>query len=249
MSTLAFSDTTTGQGIIQACETNCALGKSGISAQTTTSLPEFTRIINATNSTIWSWIFFSYGGMQYDDSNQTDLPFATDTLTANKKIYAQPSTAQAIKGVSFLNGGLYVPLKAITHEQILQAGFTIDSFMNTASTPQYYMPVGSSIYVFPASSTTVSVGWKVYYDREAIAFTATGNDTRTPGFVSAYHDAVPTGASLKWLKVYNAASPNIPGLERDWQDYEFRIKKHYRQQYEQLYPPRIRVNDASREAI
>lgn len=244
---LAFSDTTNRQGIIQACEDNCLLGATGISGNSTL-LGTFTRNINKRLSIIWSWIFFSYGGIQFEDANQTDLPYSTDTLTSGKRIYANPSGAEAIKGVAYKDAsGNYIPLDPITFEQIKDSGYTLDSFYSTSGSPLFYMPVGESIYIFPASNATRSSGFKVYQDRGMLSF-ATTDTTKVPGFSSSYHEAVPTGASIDWLQINKPESRSLQELKLGWTDYEVRIKKFYREKFEEMFPPRLTVRDATLEA-
>lgn len=235
-------------GIIQQCETNCSLGDTGISGNTT-RLAEFTRAANRWMSIVWTWIFFSYGGIQFDDANQTDLPYSSDTLTSGKRIYANPSGAEAIKGVAYKDAsGNYQTLTPITLEQIQHLGYALDNYKSTAGNPQEYMPVGESIYIFPASDTTRSSGFKVFQDRGMLAFAATGNDTRAPGFSAQFHEVIPTGASVDWMGINKPDSPSLKKLIGDISDYENRIKRFYRQKFEQMYPPRITVRDATRDA-
>lgn len=236
MSSLKFNDTTDLLGIVQGIESNTLLGNGAISGNTVL-LKETTRNVNKRNSTVWSWIFFSYGGWQFDDSNQTDLPYASDTLTINKRSYANAAGAAALKGVAYKDSsGYFQPLIAVTHEELNQAGYTIDSFMPTAGTPRYYMPVGTSTYIFPASDTTRSLGFKQYFDRGTVAFTS-ASTTQTPGFNAEFHEALVVGGTLDWYLAHKTNDRGaIQEYRLEWQDYERRIKKFYCQQYEQLYP-------------
>lgn len=244
---LSFNDTTGKQAVIQACEDNCGLGDGAISGNATL-LKVFTRYANEALSTIWSWIFFSYGGIKFDDSNQTDMPSGTDTLTAGKRVYANPAGQAALSGVAYKDAsGQFQPLAPITPNQIQDRGYTIDSFYSTSGTPRYYMPLGESVYIFPASDTTRSAGYKTYFDRGLMAFSS-GDTTDNPGFDSNFHEAVPTGASIKWMKINKPESRTLAEFKLDWADYEGRIKRFYRHKFEQMFPPRMTVRDGTLDA-
>ncbi len=245
---LQFSNTTTKLAVIQACEDYCALGDTGITANAVL-LKTFTRYANRILSMVWTWIFFSYGGIKFDDSNQTDLPSATDTLTADKRIYANPAGATALSGVAIKDAaGQYYPLSPITPNQIQEKGFTIDSFMSTSGTPQFYMPLGESVYIFPASNVTRSTGYKNYYDRGMLALAST-DTTKTMGFDVNFHEVVPIGASIDWMKINKPESRTLQEIKLDFADYEVRIKKFYRQKFEQMFPPRMTVRDGTLDAM
>lgn len=255
---LTFSDTSTKLGIIQACEDTCALGDAGISGQATT-LKVFTRYVNKTMSDIWTTIFFSYGGWQYDDSNQTTLPTATDTLTASQVSYALPTGTHGIRSIQIKDtGGVWHELSPLTQEQILQRQADTE-FLKTASMPVYYVPVGDSIRIYPPSNFTQAASFKVSFDREMTAF-ASSDTTRVPGIPTAFHDAIPCGASLEWYRVNRAGSEQYQELKSEWEGNPTRqgtrnggwlnkIGKFYRQRYEQLYPPRFTTMDTTKQYV
>lgn len=246
MSQLQFNDTTNKLGIIQACESYTSLLDAGISGQSAI-LKEFTRYINKANSTIWSWIFEAYGGWQYDDGNQTDLPSSTDTLTANKTAYALPTGSYSVRGIEIKDtGGSWTELFPMTEERIKQISAE-GQFLNVSSVPRYYTLVGQTVKIFPAANYTQAASFKVFYDRGTVAFAST-DTTATPGFIADFHDAVPCGASLEWLKVQKPDSSTTTRLINDWADFEKRIKSYYSQKFKEMFPPRITVRDATREA-
>jgi len=245
MSTLQYSDTTNGYGIIQTCESQCNLGATTISGDATL-LKEFTRYANKTLSNIWSVIFSAYGGWQYDDSNQTNLPQATDTLTSGTAVYAFPTGTVAIRGVEIKKtGGVWEQLIPVTQEQIQQQG-AIGEFMKTSSTPRYYQVQGETIKLYPTPNFTQAASLKVFIDRGIVAFT-TADTTNTPGFVSEFHDAVPVGMSIEWMKVHKAESQVLQELKAEFAGYMNAIKKFYMMRHNQLYPPRMTVVDAVSE--
>lgn len=245
MANLQYNDTTNGYGIIQSCESQCNLGATTISGDTTL-LKEFTRYANKTLSKIWSEIFSSYGGWQYDDSNQTNLPQATDTLTSGTSVYAFPTGAVTVRGVEVKNtSGVWEQLIPVTQEQIQQQG-AIGEFMKTSAMPRYYQVQGETIKLYPTPNYTQASSFKVFIDRGSVAFQYT-DTTNTPGFVSEFHDAVPVGMSIEWLKVHKTDSAVLQEFKLEFQNYLTAIKKFYRARHNQFYPPRMTVRDSFSE--
>ena len=159
------------------------------------SLNAMTRRANLAMSMIWHAIFRSYGGWQYDDTNQTNLPSSADALTANQTTYSLPTEALTVKGVSVKSSDNWTDLKPLNAEQIKDSQ-ALDEFEKTAGTPNSYRLVGRSVIIYPASDTTVTGGFKVYFDRAGVAFTPS-DTTAEPGFASEYHGAVPVFMALK----------------------------------------------------
>jgi hypothetical protein len=247
MASLQFSDTTSKLGIIQACEDIGNFKDAEISG-TTSLLKTFTRHINKAQSEIWMWIFNAYGGWQFEDSNQSGQPNASQTLTSGTSEYAMPTGTHAIRGVEVTDSaGPVRALAPLTEEEIRQRQ-AVGEFFKTASSPMYYVPMGVKIKLFPAPNYTLASGLTVYFDREMVAFASTAT-TATPGFPSAFHDAVPVGATLEWLRVHKPGSDVTKAQEIEWQKWQAKITKFFQQRYEQMYPPRFTTGDETRQYI
>jgi hypothetical protein len=230
---MQFSDTTNKLGIIQACERYTNLGDASISG-VTALLKEFTAHANVTSSKIWSLIFNSYGGWIYDDSNQTNLPQAADNLVSGTKVYALPSEALVVNRLEVKDSnGTFVKVEPFTQEMVGDQG--LSEFMKTNGTPQYYRLIGNTIELYPTPNYASTGGLKVYFDREAVAFAST-DTTKTPGFTSAYHNAVAVGAAIEWMKVKQPASAVLKNLYMDWQGYEASIAEFYASRWRDLKP-------------
>lgn len=214
MAPIPFSNTTTKGGIIQLCEFNCGLGDTGISGNSTL-LKQFTALSNIAMSEVWHIIFASMSGWQYDDSNQTDLPQATQNLSVGVSKYALPSAALSVNRVEVKdNSGNFWKLQPLDLKEI---GIGIDEFLETDGMPRYYRLLGSTIELFPApaaANVTTSNGLKVYFDRGGVAFVST-DTTATPGFASEYHDLIPVKTSIKWLQVNKPDSATLAALKTD----------------------------------
>lgn len=199
------------------------------------------RAVNKTLKTIWTWIFESYGGWQYDDSGHSDLPSAVDTLTASKVSYALPSDAIAVRGIEVKDeNGIWFKLRPITQREIQEVD-ALGEFNNVAGFPEYYEMVGETVKIYPAANWTQASSFKVFFDRGVVEIVP-AETTDTPGFASVFHEAVAVGAALEYAKVNR--QDLVPILFQDWQDYERRIKSFYSQRFKEALPNRFKVRDS-----
>ena len=205
---------------------------------------------------IWSWIFESYGGWQYDDSNYTDLPEATTELIANQKQYSLPIESAHLMGVAYKDeSGTWHQLKPITLEKIQEYGAE-DEFENTTGNPEWYRPLSNGFKVYPAANFSQDASIKVNVSRDISGFVV-GDTTKTPGFVSTFHEAVPTFMAMKHCKINS--KPQYPGLQRDWDGdedrtgkeggFKLRIKTFYGNQFRQMFPPTFNRPDIVQDYI
>jgi hypothetical protein len=233
---MQFNDTTNKTGLIQLCERLTGLGDTAISGNAD-KLDEFTLYINKANRNIWSWIFNSFGAWQYEDSNHTDLPQATQDLVSGTDVYLLPSDAITVRGVSVQNeGGDFEKLRPITLAQIQDKGISEAEYQETDSVPNEYRLIGQTVKLYPGPSYSASNGFKVYFDRETVSF-SDSDTTKVPGFVSAFHEAVAVGAARDYAMVRSL--PQLGALNADWREYEEKIKSYYSQRYKELFPTRI----------
>lgn len=249
---LAFSfvqfnvTSTEKSGLIQSCERKTNLPLAGISGDAA-RLVEFTNYINETGRIVWHIIFDSYAGWTYDDDNQTGVPETSQTLTSGTGDYLFPTGAIAISGIEVKDtSGIWSALSPITLEQI-QDRSPESEFYKTNATPLFYRLVGDAIRLYPAPNWTQASSLKVYFNRGSVAFVST-DTTAAPGFASEYHDVLASGASLLWAK-YKSSNPTlIKMLEDEYTTGLARIRDFYTRRLLSLFPPRIRVRDAFRDA-
>lgn len=217
-------------------------------------IEEKTLYANEALRTIWSWIFQAYGGWIFDDKNQTDLPTATGNLVLGQSDYALPQGISSVLGVEVLNqDNTWDKLDPITLEQILESG-SESEFLSTNSQPRYYRLVGNSLKIYPAANYSQNSSIRLHLNRDISAFAVT-DTTKTPGFDSLYHEAVPLFMALKKCKI-----DSLP-IKSDWQmdwdgdenrtgregGYKKRIKEDYQKKFAQLFPGRMTVRDAVAE--
>ncbi len=193
-------------------------------------------------------IFVSYGGWQFEDGNQTDLPAASATITSAQVSYSLPSGSLTVRGIEVKDtGGIWTQLRPITEEQIRQRE-AMGEFFKTSGQPLFYQLIGQTVRIFPASNYTQASSFKVFFDRGSVAFAST-DTTATPGFASEYHGILPLGAALEYLKVKAPNDATIPYLRADFQEYELKLKTFYQTKWSNMFPSRITVRDSLREAL
>lgn len=205
---------------------------------------------------IWSWIFEAYGGWHYDDTNNTDEPEATATLTADQRQVTLPIDSAHLLGVAYKDtSGSWHRIKPITLEQI-QDQAAESEFMKTSGNPEYYRPVANGFVLYPASNFTQASSLRIYISRDISAFLVT-DTTKVPGFPSEFHEAVGVYMALRYAKINSLKSATT--LQESWDGnemesgreggFKLRIKSFYGNRFRQLFPPRMRTGDPVREYI
>lgn len=207
---------------------------------TTSEIKQITRACNEANKKVWSWIFDSFGGWQYDDGNYANLPSATANLVANQTDYTLPSEAIAVKAVEYKgeNGDWYklksLPISVINH-------YTSEKeFQDEPNEPTYYGLLNGIVRLYPACDENRTAALRIQFDRGSVVF-ASDDTGQTPGFVSEFHEAVPVGAS--YFISANKSLPQTAQLRERWMDFEQRIKSFYIQRYQEEFPPKFRSRD------
>lgn len=168
------------------------------------------RDLNAELSMIQIMVLRDRGVLEFDDTNYTDLPVSTFSITAGTreyKITEDENENQLLTKhkVGVLFNGQYEDVPRIqVAEGNQKAMLTKDT--DTENVPSGYYEIGSSIVFkdMPAQNTT----GKVWYDRE-MDFLTTGDTTKVPGVPSAYHML----AAYRTAHNY-ALDKNLPNLDR-----------------------------------
>lgn len=243
---LQFLNTTTNLGIIQLYERYTGLGLLGVSGVPTV-LDEAVGFSNFANREAWHTIFMSYGGWQYDDSNQTDLPSATTALVASQVSYGLPTGQLTVRGIEILNqGNVWNRLIAATEEQIRDVQ-AVSEWQKTPSQPRYYRLVGETIFLYPPANYSQAASMRVYFDRGSVDFADT-DTTRTPGFAGEYHDYIPLRAAIWYLTSYQSSNPKLQFLKQELEVIKKNMKDFYSSRYQQMFPPKITVSDPMYDA-
>ena len=213
-------------------------------------LAEKTRAANKTNRMIWTIIFDAYGGWQYDDSNNTtDFPIALTSLNVGQADYDLPSTALTVRDVEILPSStatVYQKLIEITQENITELGLSEASIFTSTGVPRYYRPIAGSIKLYPAPNYTVANSLRVTFDRGSTAFLPSST-TQQPGFAPEFHEVIAVGMALEYAR-RNALSA-IQVIQADMEDFKRRIKMYYNARFQEKFPGRINVFDATSEYV
>lgn len=213
---------------------------------TTNELKQITRASNEANKKIWTWIFQSYGGWQYDDSNNIDMPSATTALVADQKLYTLPAEAITVRSLEYKNaGGVWTKLTSLPVDRLSQKT-SDEEFQKISAEPRYYGLVGEVIKLYPASSESRATALRIRFDRGSVVFDST-DTLKVPGFASEFHEAVAVGAAYYISR--NKKLEQTSELKDNWIDYENRIKDFYISRWEEEFPPRFETMDTLRQYI
>lgn len=203
---------------------------------------------------IWGDIFQAYGGWIYDDSNLTDLPEATGDLVVNQQYYNLPITNLShLIGVEFLNQGTtWIPLSPITLENIKDHGYAESEFLKTPAVPMFYRPTATGIKLYPPSNFSQTQSLRIHFSRDISTFTPS-DTTKKPGFDPLFHEGLALYMALRYATANGLSVAGgvmrggyKTGLLADWSDFEDRLKRHFAERFKQMFPPRLRVEDATR---
>lgn len=207
---------------------------------TTNELKQITRACNEANKKVWAWIFDSYGGWQYDDSNNANLPVATANIVANQQKYTLPSEALTVQAVEYMNAGnSWMKLDSLPIA-LLNQHTSEKEWGDDAGEPRYYSLLNGLLKLYPASNESRTSALRIQFDRGSTTFAST-DTTKTPGFASEFHEAVAVGGSYYIAR--NKKLPQVAELKDSWMDYEMRIKDYYKRRWQEEFPPKMRVND------
>lgn len=211
MAQLVFSDTTNGQGIIQEIERLTGLGKAGITGNSDL-LKDFTRLVNIWDGRLLTDILLSDGKWQYDDFNIGDMPIATTNLVSGQEDYSVRTddnnrqiwkvTRVDVKDAS----GNWTQLKQIDQSEI-EDGFS--AYKNASGTPLEFDWNGISMLLFPKPNYNSTGGLKIIFQRESQPFSTSGDDSKIPGFISAFHYLLALGPAYDFSLAEGKKNVNL----------------------------------------
>lgn len=184
---MQFKDTSTKQGLIEECEFNL-FGEYGTISGDSDVLATFTRLLNNGLNRVGSLIMKADHRWQWDDDNNTDHPIATANLVAEQQDYALEPSHMIIQRMEVKDAqGGWHKLKPIDQADLYDSSLT--EFMSGTGLPLYYDKLGSSIFLYPKPSESISGGLKVFFQREPNYFVA-GDTTKEPGINKLFHRLV-----------------------------------------------------------
>ncbi len=183
--------------------------------------------INKYYDQLHSIILDSQDEWDFDDSNLTDLPIASTDLMANTGVYALPSTIYKLNKLEINYGSGFIKVNPL---DLNETSLSEDEVLSRATVENpFYRVFSQTIQLYPAPTSDVSGGLKIYYDREVAEFTSAEvtTGTKKPGIDRLWHDYIALGASVDAGLKYTLT--NLASLETKLQDMENRIRKYYGQ--------------------
>lgn len=163
------------------------------------------------------------GRWQWDDSNQTDLPSATTSISSGIGDYDTDPTHYRISRVEVKDtGGNWVKLVPLDPKDVVDASWR--ALLEGTGTPQYYDKVGDSLILYPTPDYSQAASLAVYYERGPNYFT-TSDTTKAPGFNPLFHRLLPLWAAYDHALINRMDSRN--DLRRDIQSMEEALESHY----------------------
>lgn len=225
---LAFSNTTTKNGLIQLCERNCGFNDGEISGNSTL-LARFTGDLNIALDKTLATIFEVGGTWQFDDSNHTDYPIITSTITSGQRDYPFTSDEQGnlildvYKVLVADSSGDFREL--IKYDQQSDAPFSYWDGNNTTGLPVSYDKTANAIFLDPIPNYTRASSLKVYINREGSYF-STSDTTKKPGFAGLFHPYLALHASYNYCMRNQKAVKN--DLKNEMLEMEQGIRNHYK---------------------
>lgn len=187
---LAFSNTTSKNGILQRIERTCGFQDGDITGNTT-RLAQFTGDVNVALDRVLSLIFSVGGTWQFDDSNHTDYPIITTNLVSGQRDYtftADESGNLILEIYKVLvadDSGDYREILPVDQQSDAPVNYTDGN--NTTGLPITYDKTGNGIFLDPIPNYNETNGLKIYINREASYFT-TSDTTKKPGFAGLFHE-------------------------------------------------------------
>lgn len=187
---LAFSNTTSKNGILQRIERTCGFQDGDITGNTT-MLAQFTGDVNVALDRVLSLIFSVGGTWQFDDYNHTDYPIITTNLVSGQRDYTFTSDEsgnlilEIYKVLVADDSGDYREILPVDQQSDAPVNYTDGN--NTTGLPITYDKTGNGIFLDPIPNYNETNGLKIYINREASYFT-TSDTTKKPGFAGLFHE-------------------------------------------------------------
>lgn len=174
---------------------------------------------------------------EWDDTNKTDFPIGTATLVASQRDYALPSNFLKLLRVEVKDSaGNYQKLQQFDENQIEQG---LTSFMAGDGMPLYYREIGNSIELYPsasATSTTLTAGLKIYYQRTQTEFT-NADASVSPGMPANFHRILSLGASYDYAISKMSNNTNlITSLKNQIDVMRESLKEYYSSRNKEVRP-------------
>lgn len=206
---LVFNDTSTFRGLVQIYEKEIGADQGDISGNTA-RLKAFTADVNLALDDLVAIAMQADGTWQFDDTNQTDYPEITKTLTSGTRRYAFSTFTADAGGNLMLEifkvfiknpSGTYVEIKPVDVQT--QDGLsTFTDGLNAGGQPTRYDKTGGWIDLDPVPNYTISAGIKLLINREASYFVYT-DTTKKAGVSGTLHRYLAIKPAYDYARIHS----------------------------------------------
>lgn len=225
---MVFSDSTTKQGIVEEID---FLANSDSNSYPITHK---TRNINRWLDRVAFLIQSADQMWQWEDTNNTDLPIAVTDLVSGQTDYSIDTTfLKVLKVMIKDSSGNWVEIQPIDIFDPLYKNLLANT---TTGLPSRYDKMGNSIFLFPATNYNSTGGLKIFFQRN-VAYFATTDTSKAPGFNPQFHRYLSLGAAFDLCN-----SKDLPQAKNLWvqiQQFENDIMEFYSNRGKDE-PPKIR---------
>ena len=228
---LAFSDLTNDDGIIQRIEQELGFPDAYISGDAQ-RLRFWTGSINLSLDKAFHIIFGADGKWQFDDSGHSKDPIITTNISESQRKYAFTTDEQSnlileLKRVFLRRSATdaYYELK----QKDIQSDpeYEISSFvdgLNTEGWATDYDKTANGIILGLVPPDAVTAGLKIYINREGSYFITT-DTIKTPGFAGLYHEYCVLEPCYRYARANSLV--NKETFKRDVLELEKNIQEYY----------------------
>jgi hypothetical protein len=238
---LAFSNTTLKNGLIQQLERKCGFNDGDISGNTL-RMAQFTADINLAMDNVTALIFKLGGTWQYDDSNYDDYPILTTNLVASQRDYAftEDENGNIIVGiykVQVLVDGIYKDINPVDQQSQSKNVDTLTDGQAKEGTPYRYDKTGNGIFLDLIPPADVTDGLKIFVNRESSYFVV-ADTIKKPGFDGLVHEYLVNKVAYNYARDKRLANKNDLklGLAESMEEVEDRYGRRERDTSRNLAP-------------
>lgn len=237
---IQFNDTSTYKGLVQLYEKEIGATRADVSGDTN-KLKELAADINLAMDDYTALAFRSSGTWQFDDSNQTDLPFITTNIVSGQRDYSlgldgSGNQIFSIAKVAILTSATATRYDEISPVDVQSEPNVVGRFSDTTNTgvPYDYDKTGNSIIFGTVPNYNATAGLKVYISREPSYFTYL-DTTKKAGVPGIHHRYLVLRAAEDYLrrtedKRYVMVRNERLQMEKDIADFYGRRERDLRKQ-------------------
>lgn len=232
---IPFNDTSNYKGLVQFYEKEVGYTR-GVVSDDTDLKKEFAAEVNLAFDDFLSIAFGPDGTWQFDDSNQTDLPFITTNLVSGQRGYSF-TTDGSSNIILDIFRVMVKPSSTGNYQEIYSVDQNTPNAFNSEDTtsfidgvnatgiPTRYDKIANAILLDLIPNYNATSGLKLFINREPSYFVYT-DTTKKPGVPGNLHSWFYLKPAYNYAKRHS--STNLPRIERDVELMKETIKQTFR---------------------